>query len=71
MDALTHCRAMESFCRQRARMEGEVAGFWLAEADMWRSQFLALAGKENPVAKRRTVPTAKSTPALDLKLGPR
>jgi hypothetical protein len=36
MDDVTHARAMEAFCRQRARMEGEDERFWLAEADAWR-----------------------------------
>jgi hypothetical protein len=31
---------MEAFCRQRARMEGEVADFWL-----WMDRQAALAGK--------------------------
>ncbi|GAC1423008.1 MAG: hypothetical protein NVSMB6_24350 [Burkholderiaceae bacterium] len=32
MDEIQHYRAMEAFCRQRAKMEGEDESFWLAEA---------------------------------------
>jgi hypothetical protein len=48
MDALTHCKAMEAFCRQRSKMEREVAGFWLDEAQLWRDRQAALAGKAKP-----------------------
>jgi hypothetical protein len=35
MEPLHRYRAMEAFCRQRAKMEGEDARFWLAEAEIW------------------------------------
>jgi hypothetical protein len=35
-DTPTRWKAMEAFCRQRARLEGEDAGCWLAEADLCR-----------------------------------
>ena len=38
MDNVTLTRAMEAFCRQRARMEGENERFWLAEAIYWRDR---------------------------------
>jgi hypothetical protein len=38
MDPLQRYRAMEAFCRQHAKMEGESASFWLAEADVWKSR---------------------------------
>jgi hypothetical protein len=34
MEALQHFSAMEAFCRQRAKMDGEDDRFWLTEADM-------------------------------------
>jgi hypothetical protein len=58
MDALAHCKAMEAFCLQRARMEGEVAGFWLAEAESWRDRLFDLAEK----AKRSRRPVIKAPP---------
>jgi hypothetical protein len=51
MNALTHCKAMEAFCRQRAKIENEAAGFWLNEAQLWRERLAVLAAKANPVAK--------------------
>jgi hypothetical protein len=51
MDALTHCKAMEAFCRQRSKMESEAAGFWLDEAQSWRDRQAALAGKTKPKLK--------------------
>jgi hypothetical protein len=45
MNALTHCKAMEAFCRQQSKMEPEAAGFWLDEAQLWRDRQAALAGK--------------------------
>jgi hypothetical protein len=33
MDTVQHYRAMEAFCRQRAKMDGEDERFWLAEAE--------------------------------------
>jgi hypothetical protein len=35
MEPLQRYRAMKAFCRQRAKMDGEDAGFWLAEAEVW------------------------------------
>jgi hypothetical protein len=35
MDYLTRSRAMAAFCRQRAKMQNEDAGFWLGEAEVW------------------------------------
>jgi hypothetical protein len=61
MDALTHGKAMEAFCRQRARMEGEVANFWLAEADLWRERVLALARKTKPIAENPRASSPKKT----------
>jgi hypothetical protein len=51
MDAVTKCKAMEAFCRQRARMEGETAEFWLAEANVGRDRLVAVATGPKPVAK--------------------
>lgn len=34
MEALQHFSAMEAFCRQRAKMDGEDVRFWLTEAEM-------------------------------------
>jgi len=34
MESLQHYRAMEAFCRQRAKMEGEEESFWLTEAEL-------------------------------------
>jgi len=51
IDALTRCRAMEAFCRQRAKMDSEAASFWLNEAQLWIDRQTALARK--PVRKRR------------------
>jgi hypothetical protein len=46
MDALTRCKAMEAFCRQRAKMESEAAGFWLNEAQVWGDRRTVLAGSK-------------------------
>ena len=40
MESLLRYRAMEAFCRQRAKMDGESASFWLAEADVWKSRLM-------------------------------
>jgi hypothetical protein len=34
MESIQHYRAMEAFCRQRAKMEGESELFWLTEAEI-------------------------------------
>jgi hypothetical protein len=34
MEPFQHYRAMEAFCRQRAKMEGEDEMFWLTEAEL-------------------------------------
>jgi hypothetical protein len=34
MDSTLYYRAMEAFCRQRAKMDGENDKFWLAEAEV-------------------------------------
>ena len=34
MEPLQYYRAMEAFCRQRAKMEGEDESFWLSEAEL-------------------------------------
>jgi hypothetical protein len=34
LEPLQHYRAMEAFCRQRAKMDGEDESFWLAEAEL-------------------------------------
>jgi hypothetical protein len=34
MEELVRYRALEAFCRQRAKMEGENELFWLTEADV-------------------------------------
>ena len=51
IDALTRCKAMEAFCRQRAKMESEAAGFWLNEAQLWIDRQTALVRK--PTRKPR------------------
>jgi hypothetical protein len=66
MSALTHCKAMEAFCRQRAKIESEVEGFWLAEADLWHDRILARSTKSvvknakptagHPRARETTIP---------------
>jgi hypothetical protein len=61
MDALTHRKAMEAFCRQRARMEGEVANFWLAEADLWRDRVLTVLRKAKPIAEGPRALSPKKT----------
>jgi hypothetical protein len=43
---------MAAFCRQRAKMENETAGYWLTEAELWRDRLTALTAKAKPVAKR-------------------
>lgn len=35
MEPSLHYRAMEAFCRQRSKMDGEDERFWLVEADLW------------------------------------
>jgi hypothetical protein len=35
MEPLQRYRAMAAFCRQRAKMDGEDARFWLGEAESW------------------------------------
>jgi hypothetical protein len=62
MDALTHCKAMEAFCRQRAKMESEAAGFWLDEAQSWRDRRIALARERKSTPKLTVaVPADKMT----------
>jgi len=61
MDALTHCKAMEAFCRQRAKMDGEVTDFWLAEANLWRNHLGALAKRPKPVTGHSRVQVCKKT----------
>jgi hypothetical protein len=34
LEPLQHYRAMEAFCRQHAKMDGEDESFWLAEAEL-------------------------------------
>ncbi len=34
METIEHYLAMEAFCRQRSKMEGENESFWLAEAEI-------------------------------------
>jgi activator of HSP90 ATPase len=34
METLQHHRAVEAFCRQRAKMDGEDELFWLTEAEV-------------------------------------
>jgi hypothetical protein len=34
MEAIQYYRAMEAFCRQRAKMDGENDQFWLSEAEV-------------------------------------
>ena len=34
METIQYYRAMEAFCRQRAKMEGENDLFWLSEAEV-------------------------------------
>ena len=34
MDDVVEYRALEAFCRQRAKMEGESSAFWLKQADV-------------------------------------
>jgi len=34
MEDVVRYRALEAFCRQRAKMEGEAAAFWLEEAEI-------------------------------------
>ena len=36
METIQHYRAMEAFCRQRSKMEGENELFWLTEAELLR-----------------------------------
>jgi hypothetical protein len=35
METIQYYRAMEAFCRQRAKMDGENDLFWLSEAKCW------------------------------------
>jgi hypothetical protein len=38
METIQHYRAMEAFCRQRSKMEGENELFWLTEAEILRTR---------------------------------
>jgi len=40
METVTHCRAMLTFCRQRALMDGEDERFWLTAAEMWQKRMI-------------------------------
>jgi len=51
MEPLLRYRAMEAFCRQHAKMDGESASFWLAEADAWKSRCL-----EEPLEALGSIP---------------
>ena len=54
MEALQHYRAMEAFCRQHARMDGEDPKFWLTEAELWarRARSMRLVAPVRAGAKR-------------------
>jgi hypothetical protein len=51
MEALQHFSAMEAFCRQRAKMDGEDHRFWLTEADIL-AKLVVDAGKERTPMQR-------------------
>lgn len=52
MEPLQHYRAMEAFCRQHAKMDGENESFWLAEAEL----LAELAAGADPVNGRGITP---------------
>lgn len=58
METAHHYRAMEAFCRQRAKMEGESEMFWLTEAEV--------LGKLAINAHRRKILSKKSAATDDL-----
>jgi hypothetical protein len=53
METIQHYRAMEAFCRQRAKAEGESELFWLTEAEI-------LAKLVTNAHRRRVLETEKS-----------
>jgi hypothetical protein len=48
LDDFTRCRAMQAFCRQRAKMEHEDEMFWEAEAEVWAQRAAQLDMKIDP-----------------------
>lgn len=56
METTQYYRAMLGFCRQRAKMDGESASFWLGEAGALEQ----LLGIEGPMTEFRAVPSAPS-----------
>ena len=48
LDDFTRCRAMQAFCRQRAKMEHEDEMFWEAEAEVWAQRAAQLDLRINP-----------------------
>ena len=48
LEPLQHYRAMEAFCRQHAKMDGEDESFWLVEAEL----LAELAAGANAVSAR-------------------
>jgi hypothetical protein len=66
MDALSRCKAMEAFCRQRARTEGEVAGFWLLEADLWRDRLASLSKTNRGESTRKKARAVQSHPVIEI-----
>jgi hypothetical protein len=58
MEQVLHYRAMEAFCRQRAKMDGEDESFWLTEAEVQAK----LAKNMSRVARRPVVAPLDSRP---------
>jgi hypothetical protein len=53
MDMLAHCRAMATFCRQRATFENENDSFWIREAEELENLISEYAPPAAPAAVGR------------------
>jgi hypothetical protein len=55
METVLHHRAMEAFCRQRAKMDGEDELFWLTEAEVL-AQLVTNAQRINVLEQEKGLP---------------
>jgi hypothetical protein len=58
MKALQHDRAMEAFCRQRAKMDGEDELFWLTVAEVL-AKLITNARRTNWLSSFNQVPESE------------
>ena len=62
MEMTQYYRAMEAFCRQHAKMDGESDAFWLAQAEVLRK--LAVNAQRQKVVMHPNMAKEKRLPDL-------